>query len=110
MTDTKPSVRGHFAATFGEDNAEAIMSAAIQHQNGVHDNRGSDPFKWALLIAIGHGCLTRFAGDHGITATEDDMKAWALEHGDLGDHDGDCDYLALMCGAYKGWLPTEVSA
>ena len=73
MTDTKPSVRGHFAATFGEDNAEAIMSAAIQHQNGVHDNRG-------------------------------------LEHGDLGDHDGDCDYLALMCGAYKGWLPTEVSA
>lgn len=99
-----------FAERFGEDQASAIMAAAEQHQNGVHDNRGSDPFKWAILIAVGHECMSRYASEHGITVDIDEVKAWCVERADLGSHDGDCDYLALLCGAYEGWLPEAVSS
>jgi hypothetical protein len=110
MTEKIPSVRESFVARFGEGNAAAIEAAARGHKNGVHDNLGSDPFKWALLIAIGHECMGRYASDHGITVAESDIQAWAVEHGDLGAHDGDCDYIALICGTYDAWLPAEVSA
>jgi hypothetical protein len=104
------SIRAAFAARFGEANAAAIESAATEHKNGVHDNPGSDPFKWALLIAIGSECITRFAGSHEITADPDEVKAWAYENADLASHDCDCDYLALMCGMYEGWVKVETPA
>ena len=101
------SVRESFVARFGEDQAKAIEDAAEMHKNGVHDNPGSDYFKWAILIAIGHECLSRFATSHGITVAEEDVRTWALEEGDLGSHDGDFDYLAAAVGAYKGWVREE---
>jgi hypothetical protein len=101
------SIREAFAAEFGEDQAAAVMAAAIQHKNGIHDNPGSDSFKWALLIAIGHECLTRYRDDHGITADADEMREWIKANADLRSHDGDCDYLALICGAYDEYLPSE---
>lgn len=104
------SIRAAFAARFGERNAANIEAAAVEHKNGVHDNPGSDPFKWALLIAIGHECMTQFADYHKITVDPDAVKAWIVEHADLASHDGDFDYLAAMCGAYEGWYRSDAEA
>lgn len=98
------SVRVAFVEAFGEANAAAVENAARGHMNGIHDNQGSDPFRWAIAICIGNECLGRYAEDHGITATPEELRAWVLEHGDLASHDGDVDYLALLAGAYDGWV------
>lgn len=100
-----------FAHRFGQDQADAIMAAAESHKNGVHDNPGSDPFKWALLIAIGHECFTHehYRPYHGITADPDEIREWVRAEADLGTHDGDCDYLALLAGAYEPFLPEAAS-
>ena len=102
-----PSIEAAFAERFGQDQADAIKSAAEEHKNGVHDDPGSDPFKWALCIAIGHECVGRFAGYHGISVAEDDLRAWCWDHADLASHDGDVDYLSALCGAYEGWVRTD---
>jgi hypothetical protein len=101
------SIRTAFAEVFGDDQAAAIVAAAEAHQNGVHDDRGSDAFKWALCITIGHECFTHdsYRAHHGITADADAIRAWIKEFADLGTHDGDMDYLAAMCGAYDEYLP-----
>ena len=108
------SIRAAFVDRFGEDNATAIEAAANEHKNGVHDSPGSDPFKWALLIAIGYECVTRYADYHHVTADQDELREWCLEHADLASHDGDCDFLAMIVGAYAGWVveldESEVSA
>jgi hypothetical protein len=97
------SIREAFEKKFGEDQAAKIMSAAQGHKNGVHDNEGSDPFKWAILICVGYECLGPYAKNHGITIPESEIKAWAYEHADLRSHNGDYDYLSAFCGAYDGW-------
>lgn len=109
------SVRDSFVARFGESDAAAVEAAGLGHMDdGMHgaDNHGSDPFKYAFLAAIGWECVGRFSVEHGIKASTEDMKVWALAEGDLGSHDGDVpDYLALMCGAYDEWLhKSEVSS
>ena len=101
------SIRAAFVEAFSEEDATAIEAAAVEHLNAAHDDRGSDPFKWALSIAIGYECMGRFAEYHGVSADEDDIKAWVFEHGDLASHDGDCDYFAMMAGAYDGWVKPE---
>ena len=100
------SIRAAFAERFGEDQAAMIEAAAVQHTNGVHDERGSDPFKWAIAICNGYECMTveSYRNYHGITADADELKAWVCEHADLASHDGDIDYLAAFCGAYDGWV------
>lgn len=101
------TIRTAFAEKFGEDQAAAVVAAAEGHRNGVHDDPGSDYFKWALCIAIGHECITepRYRDEHGITAPVDDLKAWIKAEADLGSHDGDMDYLAAIAGAYDEYLP-----
>lgn len=100
-------VRDAFVAVFGEDNAFAIENAAKEHQNGIHDRPGSDPFKWALCICIGYECFTKdsYRDYHGITAPVPALKQWIKEHGELNTHDGDTDYLALFAGAYQEYMP-----
>jgi hypothetical protein len=98
------TIRDAFAAEFGKDTAAAIEAAAASHKNGVHDNPGSDPFKWALSICIGHECMSKYRDDHGVTADPEAIRLWVVEHGDLASHDGDVDYLALLCGVYDPWL------
>lgn len=97
------SIRDAFVARFGEDAACAIEDAAVEHRNGVNDcNLGSDPFKWALLICIGYDCISReeYRAYHGITVGWLELCEWITAEADLGSHDGDCDYLALLSGAY----------
>jgi hypothetical protein len=105
------SVRESFVARFGEEQAAAIEVAAKEHENGVHDERGSDPFKWAILICVGYQCMEKddFRAYHGITAPFAEIKAWAKAEGGLDTHDGDVDYLSFMAGAYQSWMPEKVA-
>jgi hypothetical protein len=107
------TARDSFVERFGEDQAVAIEAAAKGHFGdqsafgGIHDNDnlGSDEFRYWFLLAIGYECVTRYRGDHGITADVDAMKEWARGEGQLGHHDGDApDYLALFAGAYEDWI------
>lgn len=105
------TARETFVARFGEDQAEAVEAAAREHFDSAWseahrgDNFGSDEFRYWFLLAIGYECVTRFRGDHGITADVDAMKEWARGEGQLGHHDGDPpDYLALMVGVYQDWI------
>jgi len=98
-------IRDSFVETFGENNAKAVENAAHQHANGKNNAKmGSDPFKWALLICIGYECVDKYREHHGISAKATDIKKWVKKHADLGSHDGDCDYLALMAGTYDSWI------
>lgn len=100
------SVRASFVERFGEDQAVALEAAAEEHKNGVHDNKGSDPFKWVLCICIGYECFTEehYRAYHGVTAAADEIRDWAVECADLGTHNGDSDYIALFSGIYDAYL------
>lgn len=99
------SVREKYVAEFGEESAAALEAAAEDHANGPNsENRGSDPFKWVLLICIGYQCaeVDRYRESHGIASPDwETLRQWIIDHGELASHDGDCDYLSLMCGKYN---------
>ena len=97
------SVRQSFVATFSEKQAQMIEAAAETHKNGVHDKKGSDLFKWAVLICIGFQCVERrpYRLHHHITISYKAFLKWCKEHGELKSHDGDCDYLGLLAGVYN---------
>lgn len=101
------SIREAFVERFGEDQAAAIYAAAESHGNDINNtNLGSDPFKWALLVAIGYQCMEidGYREHHGITAPWVDLKQWIIWHADLASHDGDCDFLAAFVGAYNEYV------
>lgn len=103
--------REKFVELFGMENAVAIEGAARSHGNGVNDVKyGSDFFRWAIVIAIGYECFTRFNKSHGITASGDAINEWLKQPEQmewLSKHDGDCDYLAWMTGVYNQYMPEK---
>ncbi len=106
-SEGKGSVRDAFVAKFGEADASAIEAAADGHSNGINsENKGSDPFKWALLICIGYECMSKdgYREHRGITTPWADLKPWIIEHGELATHDGDSDYLSLLAGTYNEFV------
>jgi hypothetical protein len=107
--------RDAFVEKFSESDALAIEAAAESHKNGVHDKPGSDPFRWAVLIALGYECMSkdRYRDHHGIAAPWADIEAWLKEPTRrewLAAHDGDSDYLALMVGVYTPYMPEQAPA
>ena len=106
------SVRESFVTRFGESDAAAIEAAAEEHKNGVHDEPGSDYFRWAIAIAIGYQCaeLDRYREYHGIAAPWAEIKDWIKTDGDLAHHDGDSDMLALFAGVYNEYVGIEEPA
>ncbi len=96
---------------FGEDTACLVEKCAREHGNGINNaNKGSDPFKNALLIVIGYDCIAkeRFFIYHGFDASKISLfrfERWCKTEGQLDKHDGDCDYLALMAGVYNKFMP-----
>lgn len=105
-------IRDKFVAVFGEDEALCMEASAEEHANGINDaNRGTDPFKWAILICIGYECFTkdRYRQHHGFHYQPDVLKAWICAHADLGTHDGDSDYLALFGGAYTPYITANTT-
>lgn len=100
------SVRDAFVARFGEDQAVAIEAAAEEHKNGIHDDPGSDYFRWALVIALGYECMSldSYREYHGITAPWPELNEWIKDNGRLAEHDGDSDYLSLFTGTYDEYV------
>jgi hypothetical protein len=99
------ATRTAYVEAFGEAQAAALEAAAAMHKNGIHDEQGSDPFRWAVAIAIGYECVEKYADSHDITVTQDQFLVWVREHGDLEHHDGDSDVLALFTGVYQKYMP-----
>jgi len=99
------TTREDFVARWGEDAALALEAAAEEHANGINDgDRGSDPFKWVLIIVIGYQCaeIPMYRSHHGITTPAwDELHEWMVEEADLGTHEGDVDYLSLAAGKYE---------
>lgn len=111
--EVSESVRGSFVEQFGEDQAAALERAAEGHANGINsERRGDDPFKWAILIAIGYQCAEKedFRDYHGITAPWDEVKAWIKAHADLASHNGDCDFICLFVGGYNDFVQSADQA
>ena len=102
------SVRESYVRQFGEDAAQALESAARKHKNGIHDQTGSDPFKWAVAICIGYQCVEveGYRKHHGIThPTWENFKNWVKWWGELDTHDGDVDFLSMFAGVYDEYMP-----
>ena len=106
------TARERFIERFGQDQAVAIEAAANEHRFTLLEgtDHGQDSFRDALVICIGHECMTRFADYHGIDVDQEQVREWVLEQGDwFGDHDGPIDYLAMFAGWYDDWLPQTAS-
>ena len=102
--------RVSFVKRFGEDAARRIEQAADSHRNGIHDEPGSDYFRWAVCIVLGHQCVERdsYREYHGIeTPTWDEFKQWVKDEAHLEDHDGDVDFLAMFAGVYNEFMPEK---
>ena len=107
------SVRDSFEQQFGVDLADRVVMAANEHANGVNDtNRGSDPFKWALLICIGYECLSHpeYREYHRMELDWPIVKQWIVEEGNLASHDGDFDYVSLFTGDYNEYVGRDSGA
>jgi hypothetical protein len=101
-------LRDRFAARFGTDLAETIERAAEHHTKVLPAplERGSDPFRFALVWAIGFECLTRpaFRLEHGITAPWAELQGWIREEADLGAYDGTMDLAGRGMGFFDAIL------
>jgi hypothetical protein len=108
------TTREKYAAAFGEEQTAAIEKAAEGHiAQGASSDRGSDAFKWALLVVIGFQCAERdgYREHHGITVPWVEVQAF-MKAADLGSFDGGMpDVLAALCGVYNEYLkPREVAS
>lgn len=98
-------IRAKFVEAFGEEEAKAIETAAQSHFNGINnENIGSDAFRHALTIVIGFQCVEKYYDEHHIAVPFVVFKEWVRENANLASHDGSCDYLALMAGAYSPFI------
>jgi hypothetical protein len=102
-------IRDKFVKEFGEEQTVLLEEAALEHNNHIHCNAGSDVFKWTLLICIGYQCFEkeRFRQYHKITIPFEKLKQWIKENGELDTHDGDCDYISLLAGVYNEYMPNK---
>lgn len=98
------SIRDQFVRDFSEQTALAIEAAAEQHENGLHPDKGSDPFKWSLMLVISYQCITKYRAAHGIKPSAKRLTAWIKDHADMSSYDGDVDMLALLAGAYDPYV------
>lgn len=106
-------MRADFVKKFGAEEAEHIEAAAHEHANGINSlNKGKDPFRWAVLICIGHQCMSHpdYRRHHQIETPWPQMDAWLKNYERrvwISEHDGDVDYLALFAGKYQEYVLTE---
>jgi hypothetical protein len=103
------SIRKSFVEHFGEENALAMEHAAQEHENGLHPNKGSDPFKRVLMLTISYECASKpnYASYHGITAEWEKVHQWIIDRADIASYDGDVDMLAALSGAYNQYVGEE---
>jgi hypothetical protein len=89
------SLRDRFVASFGEYLAVSIEAAVERHipELKFEIERGSDPFRFALVWAVGLECLSRpeFRTEHGITVPWEMLRDWIRGIGLLAGFDGTFD-------------------
>lgn len=104
----RTKIEEKFVKDWGEELAQKVWECAYSHANGINDaNKGSDPFKWALLIVIGYQCfeIEDYRKYHGVPDLDwEKMKKWIRDNAELETHDGDCDYLSLWAGRYNYYV------
>jgi hypothetical protein len=102
------SVRASFVEHFGKEQARALERACNSHLDlmGCNINRGSDPFKYVIIVVIGFSCVEEeeYRKKHGIIISFDEFKEWVKRHGNLASHDGDWDELSVIDGTYKEYI------
>ncbi len=106
----KSTLQQSFEQCFGEDETQRILAAAEEHANEPNsENRGDDWFRWAFLICVRYQCVEKdsYREHHGIRSDAQELRDWALDWAwAFKEHNGDCDWLAAMGGAYTdyfGW-------
>lgn len=102
------SVRASFVEHFGEEQARALEEACNNHLDlmGCNTNRGSDPFKYVIIVVIGFSCVEKeeYRKIHGITISFDEFKEWVKNYGNLITHDGDWDELSVIDDTYVEYI------
>lgn len=98
--------RENFISHFSEKEAELLEAAAVSHENGINStNKGDDPFKWVVCIILGYDCTNKNKKSHHLEDFDDKkFKEWIKAHGNLSTHNGDVDYLAMICGIYNEYM------
>jgi len=110
MTD----LRARFVSRFGEDLADTIERVAEHHTKVIPAplERGSDPFRFALVWAIGFECLTRpeYRLEHGIRAPWAELLTWICDEADLASFDGTMDLSGRGRGLFDAILGPHTDA
>lgn len=99
------TIRTKFEKDFDKETAQRLYDAAVQHENGMHPNRGKDEFKWVLMLVLSYQCAEKFRKDHGIKPSWPRIKKWIKENAHMESYDGDVDALALVVGVYNDYMP-----
>ena len=110
MTD----LRARFVSRFGAGLAETVEAVAEHHTKVIPAvmDRGSDPFRFALVWAIGFECLTRpeFRLEHGIATPWADLLTWICDEADLSSFDGTMDLSGRGRGLFDAILGPHTDA
>lgn len=102
------NLRERFVARFGLDLAETIERGIEDHAKKYPMvlDRGSDPFRFVLVWAVGFECLVdpAFRREHGITVPWADLAAWIRAEADLASYDGTMDLAGRGFGSFDAIL------
>ena len=98
-------MREKYIKKFGEKQAQRIEEAATTHYlSGATvsgKNKGSNPFKWAILTIIDFQCVEKYAKEHGITVSNNKFMKFCVKHRkELGEHDGDIGWIGVVAGVF----------
>lgn len=97
-------LRDRFATAFGEHLALTIEAAIERHvpELNVQLERGSDPFRFALVWAVGLECLSRpeFRAEHGIAVPWAVLRDWIRNADLLAGYDGTFDFGGRAVGLF----------
>ncbi|MBI3748061.1 MAG: hypothetical protein HY262_04335 [Chloroflexi bacterium] len=101
-------LRDRFVAAFGEHLAISIEAAIERHFPAlkVPLERGSDPFRFALIWAVGLECLSNpaFRVEHGVVASWEFLRDWLRDADLLAGYDGTFDSAGQASGFFRDVL------
>lgn len=108
--DRVSDLRDQFVADFGVLFAGSIEAAIERHvpELKVQLERGSDPFRFVLVWAVGLECLSRpeFRAEHGITVPWAVLRDWIRDADLLAGYDGTFDFGGRAVGLFDEMLGT----
>ena len=108
------TIRARFVEVFGEHLAISIEAAIERHVPAlkVPLERGSDPFRFALVWAVGLGCLSDpgFRAEHGVIVPWEMLRDWIRDADLLAGYDGTFDFGGHSVGLFEGILDKATAA